>query len=178
MTPKWARWRLKSPAPRLFTQSFIQGADQRKHQSSTSLAFVQRIHRWLMNSLHKGPVTGKMFPFDDVIVRVHAQLRAHAGYKQKLDSSYCIHEGENLESLWCFWRRSKDKKNNQNKTKIALLKKYLLKPDCKKSSANWHKPYPWNINPRSSLDSVPVKIISYLTHWSLNKMAQFPRWNF
>ena len=44
------------------------GADQRKHQSSASLAFVRRIHRWPVNSLHKGSVTRKMFPFDDVIV--------------------------------------------------------------------------------------------------------------
>ena len=43
------------------------GADQRKHQSSASLAFVRRIHRWPVNSLHKGPVTRKMFPFDDII---------------------------------------------------------------------------------------------------------------
>ena len=43
------------------------GADQRKHQSSTSLVFVRGIHRWLVNSPHKGPVTSKMFPFDDVI---------------------------------------------------------------------------------------------------------------
>ena len=44
------------------------GADQRKHQSSTSLAFVRRIHRWLVNSLHKWPVMRKMFPFDDAII--------------------------------------------------------------------------------------------------------------
>ena len=43
-------------------------ADQRKHQSSASLAFVMGIHRWPMNSPHKGPVTRKMFPFDDVIM--------------------------------------------------------------------------------------------------------------
>ena len=35
------------------------GADQRKHQSSASLAFVRRILRW--------PVMRKMFPFDDVM---------------------------------------------------------------------------------------------------------------
>ena len=35
------------------------GADQRKHQSSASLAF---------NSPQKGTVTLKMFPFDDVIM--------------------------------------------------------------------------------------------------------------
>ena len=37
------------------------GADQRKHQSSASLAFVKGIHRWPVNSPHKGPVMRKMF---------------------------------------------------------------------------------------------------------------------
>ena len=46
---------------------------QWKHQSSASLAFMKGIrdinvsggiHRWQMNSPHKGPVTQKMFPFD------------------------------------------------------------------------------------------------------------------
>ena len=44
------------------------GANQRKHQSSASLAFVWGIHRGPVNSPHKGPVTRKMFPFDDVIM--------------------------------------------------------------------------------------------------------------
>ena len=43
------------------------GADQRKRQSSASLAFVWGIHRWPVNSPHKGPVTQKMIPFDDVM---------------------------------------------------------------------------------------------------------------
>ena len=43
-------------------------ADQRKHQSSASLAFVRGIHRWLVNSPHKWPATRKMFPSDDVIM--------------------------------------------------------------------------------------------------------------
>ena len=42
--------------------------DQRKHQSSASLAFVRGIHRWPVNFPHKGQVTRKMFPFDDVIM--------------------------------------------------------------------------------------------------------------
>ena len=46
-------------------------ADQRKHQSSASLAFVRGIHRGPVNSLHKGPVTRKMFPFDDVIMSIY-----------------------------------------------------------------------------------------------------------
>ena len=44
------------------------GADQRKHQSSALPAFVGGIHRSPVNSPHKGPVTWKMFPFDDVIM--------------------------------------------------------------------------------------------------------------
>ena len=40
----------------------------KKHQSSASLALVRGIHRWPVNSPHKGPVTQKMFPFDDVII--------------------------------------------------------------------------------------------------------------
>ena len=40
--------------------------DQRKHQGSASLAFVQGIHRWLVNSPHKWPVMQKMFPFYDI----------------------------------------------------------------------------------------------------------------
>ena len=58
----------------LFTQPSMQaqiketGANQRKHQSSASLAFVRGIHWWPVNSPHKGPVTRKMFSFDAVIM--------------------------------------------------------------------------------------------------------------
>ena len=38
------------------------GADQRKHQSSTSLAFVRGIYRGPVNSPHKWPVMRKMCP--------------------------------------------------------------------------------------------------------------------
>ena len=49
----------------------LSGTDQRKHQSSASLAFVRGIHRRPVNSPHKWPVTRKMFPFDDVIMRTN-----------------------------------------------------------------------------------------------------------
>ena len=52
------------------------GADQTKHQSSASLAFVREIHRWPVNSPHKGPVTQKMFPFDDVITTLCSMTRS------------------------------------------------------------------------------------------------------
>ena len=50
--------------------SVYSGADLRKHQSSTSLAFVNGIHRRPMNSPHKEPVAREMFPFDEVIMVV------------------------------------------------------------------------------------------------------------
>ena len=73
VTSLWARWRLKSPASRLFTQPFIQ-ADRRKHQRSASLAFVRWIHRSPVNSPHKWPVTRRMFPFYDVITKNQMDL--------------------------------------------------------------------------------------------------------
>ena len=48
-------------------------ADQRKHQSSASLAFVREIHRGSVNFPHKWPVTRKMFLFDDVIITSASQ---------------------------------------------------------------------------------------------------------
>ena len=51
--------------------SIYSGVVQRKHQSSALLAFVRETHRSPVNSPHKGPVTRKMFPFDDVIMERH-----------------------------------------------------------------------------------------------------------
>ena len=50
--------------------------NQRKHQTSASLAFVRGIHRGPVNSPHKWPVTRKMFPFDDVIMRLAVVFNA------------------------------------------------------------------------------------------------------
>ena len=57
-------------------------ADQRKHQSSASLAFVWGIRRGPVNSPHKWPVTPKMFPFDDVIMtqRMEQFQRVHVEF--------------------------------------------------------------------------------------------------
>ena len=52
-------------------------ADQSKHQSSASLAFVWGIHRGPVNSPHKWPVTRKPFPFDDVIMSKELFLSFH-----------------------------------------------------------------------------------------------------
>ena len=52
-------------------------ADQRKHQSSASLAFVRGFHRGPVNSPHKWPV-----PFDDVIMLFGVQFRQCFGTEQ------------------------------------------------------------------------------------------------
>ena len=63
------------------------GANQRKHQSSASLAFVRGIHQWPVNSPHKGQVTRKMFPFDDVIMtEYNVQILR---LKQNADAYHC-----------------------------------------------------------------------------------------
>ena len=60
-------------ASRLFTQPFIQAQIKEYIKSSASVAFVRGIHRWPVNSPHKGPVTRNMFPFDGVIMLPNIQ---------------------------------------------------------------------------------------------------------
>ena len=73
------------------------GADQRKHQSSASLAFVREIHRGPVNSPHKWPVTRKMLPFDDVIMILsHGRYCVvlcfdHAGFGMNSIGYFCTH---------------------------------------------------------------------------------------
>ena len=55
---------------------------QRKYQSSALLVFVRGIHRWLMDSPHKGPVTREIFPFDDVIMTERNDRQASFEYSQ------------------------------------------------------------------------------------------------
>ena len=89
------------------------GTDQRKHQSSVSLAFVWGIHWWQVNSPYKWPVTQKMFPFDDVIMRMvgnicHCKKWVKAGtssmmltLKLGLFSAWAIHVFQSKELVKC-----------------------------------------------------------------------------
>ena len=56
-------------------------ADQRKHQSSASLAFVWGIHWGPVNFPHKWPVTWKIFPFHDVIMMIICHLTSRGLFK-------------------------------------------------------------------------------------------------
>ena len=60
--------------PAIVYSSVYSGADQRKHHSSASLAFVMGIHQWPVNSPHEGTVMRKMFPFDDVTMTLFSSV--------------------------------------------------------------------------------------------------------
>ena len=72
------------------------GANERKHQSFASLPFVRGIHPWPVNSPHKGPVTRKKFPFDDVII-FHLFLRHHCNFETM---NVCYESDERCFSYW------------------------------------------------------------------------------
>ena len=67
------------------------GADQRKHQSSASLAFVWVIHRGPVISPHKWPVTRKMFPFDYGIMSAPDLMFLPTPRKEAIT---CVHQHE------------------------------------------------------------------------------------
>ena len=48
------------------------GRISRKTSKLRVTGFVRGIHRWPVNSPHKGPVTREIFPFDDLIMQNHA----------------------------------------------------------------------------------------------------------
>ena len=72
------------------------GEDQRKHQSSASLAFVRGIHRWPVNFPHKEPVARKLFPFDDVIMFTWPQP---VMLKDMFNAKYVPHQTGNSRFL-------------------------------------------------------------------------------
>ena len=71
-------------------------ADQRKHQSSASLAFVRGIRRGPVNSPHKWPVTRKMFPFDYVIMIWWILFADVGGFSSQTPST--------AKSVFTLWR--------------------------------------------------------------------------
>ena len=76
------------------------GADHRKHQSSASLAFVRRIHRSPVNSAHKGPVTRKMFPFEDVIMAGQHKIPQNIPCPKLCSQS--INPFQSLHKIWWY----------------------------------------------------------------------------
>ena len=121
-------------------------ADQRKHQSTASQAFVRGIHRGPVNSPHKWPVTRKMFSFDDVIM-VNMEIR-HAKNKQLLQQ-FQMHQ-QNLFFLSFCEKTDACTKVNIHKMYVRIQKGWIYEwylvpkgPFCEKSSsvqlAAWHR---------------------------------------
>ena len=71
VTSSWARWHLKSPASRLLTQPFIRA--QIKGNIKVPRHWPLCVE--FTGDRDKGPVTRKMFPFDDVIISEHWQKK-------------------------------------------------------------------------------------------------------
>ena len=82
------------------------GADQRKYQSSASLAFVREIHRWSVNSPHKGPVTRKCFHLMKSSCRVHYHLHLKKHHKNRMVHGAlmfsCLNKPLDKQSCRCF----------------------------------------------------------------------------
>ena len=92
LSKQWWGWWFEAPSRPLWRHcngcnQFVQV--QSEHQSSTLLAFVRGIHLWPMNSLHKGPVTRKMLPFDDVIMNKRSQMHNRGVLYQLLPHNSC-----------------------------------------------------------------------------------------
>ena len=123
------------------------GSDQRKHRSSASLAFVQGIDQWPVNSPHKWPATWKMFPFDDVIMKNYTSLPTYVQnifvwqqsslVKSSRQTSWQTHTHIHKHTLWNItslsWMIISNKQNriiNEQNTTIQLnsivLRKVLV----------------------------------------------------
>ena len=155
-------------------------ADQRKHQSSVSLAFVWGIHRGPVNSPHKWPVTRKMFPFDDVIMVHHIFLCIEDAAFFILDSPlmyceiywYCYCYSDNCPKLWFGISRSMFTVINTNVMPVSCrLFRALCRPrrsNCKFSvilkisipiTFSTISSYPWNFASITSKSNWKVKHI-------------------
>ena len=102
------------------------GAYQRKHQTSTSLDFVRGIHRSPVNSPHKGPVTRKMFPFDDVIML------------SKLCLSSIIWSDDNIQDVQRDLPRSRD--TSRFTVSVACLQRHTIPMTPVYPSLGWRHP--------------------------------------
>ena len=116
------------------------GVDQRKYQSSMTLAFMRAIHQRPVDSPHKWPVTRKMFPFDEVILtrsRIMSLFMDHVSSHQgKMDGTVehwtCLLstmmdrlDGQFVQAIhyqnrWMRWVITSTVNHNQYKRDMAL----------------------------------------------------------
>ena len=95
-------------------------ADQRKHQSYASLAFVRGNHCGPVNSPQKWPVTPKMFPFDYVIMLY--DIFTH------LQVSICLYSVSGM--YWCFKAAKYNFSNNNQTSSDVKMTSILFRLKC------------------------------------------------
>ena len=115
MTSQWQRWRLKSPASWLFTQLLF-GRISKKTSKLRVTGLCLGNSPGPVNSPHKGPITRKMFPFDDVIMlpwrdKIHGTTHDHSSHHSEI-----IADKRLSKTRW--WMR------NQMLSHIRRLTKY------------------------------------------------------
>ena len=99
----------------------------RKYQSSMSLAFVRRIHRWPVNFPHKGPVTRKMFPFDHVIMKIHNCIRNETAITGTHNQCYLPGRRDNFLSEWAhLWKETEINIKTSHEVNFWALLHYLF----------------------------------------------------
>ena len=134
------------------------GADQRKHQSSAALAFGRGIHRWPVNSPHKGPVTRKMFPFDDGIMCILCVAM--------VSNTLCFINTLRLRQNGCHFTcdifKITDKWNWQYNRSLSRAK-FGVMNNMYKLFCNWR----WTL----SMASCKKDVTPLLAHWSYSFLA-------
>ena len=152
------------------------GADQRKHQSSASLTFVRGIHRGLLNSPHKWPVTRKIFPFDDAIMLQEqwCQSSSHGSYGAGTWKNSKI-----ILGIWwytaCWPELSYDSQND-----FPIMTVFLLNFDNDFSDSwKWYAVF-WCYQPRSKyhhqLPMYNFSVEMYFTTHDLSYSAALMQW--
>ena len=109
----------------IINSTVYSGTDQRKHQSSASLAFVW----WPVNSPHKWPVTRKMFPFDDVIMKIswlEQQRQQLLSFRFQQDANWSIitqnfYAVKKISAKWKYFCFSATAHSSIKCTKFDLL---------------------------------------------------------
>ena len=124
--------------------------DQRKYQSSMSLASVRGIHRVAVDSPHKGSVTWKMFPFDDIILSegsAHHNNVTWASWHLRLLAIELL-----VQQL--------DQTNKKENIKLSIIDPYYYWPFVRRSSHDWWIPLTQR---PGNMESIPM-----LWHYVIN----------
>ena len=114
------------------------GADQRKHQSPASLAFVRGIHRGPVNSPHKWPITRKMFPW------------RHHGFNVFQNQGYL--SDVKYRNMQVF---AKKYKNQHDWRLLCPINNSCLGTDISWMALNYAGHYPWKYRSRLSCQIFP-----------------------